>query len=191
MEMEEPQGKKSPWRKTDTLEAEMAGLGDRTALVKDLNLSDYLEILSFQQVVLHRQAAAYVRAFWENQMYHNQRKPVTDRSQLSCRIRLKDDSVYPEWYWNYWVSGTNDKGEPCRRPKGQHIRRGGKGYSYPIQTLLRHSRDWEHEMVTKTEEALTHIRRQNHYLAKARQSIREAIKSCGALESLDESRKDS
>ncbi|TRO78314.1 conjugative transfer protein MobI(A/C) [Desulfuromonas acetexigens] len=183
--------KKSPWRKTETLEAEMAGLGDRTYVVKDLNLEDYLEILSYQVVVLKQQAASYIDPYWENQMRENQRRPVTDRSQLSCRIRLKNDSVYPEWYWNYWVSGTNDKGEPCRRPKGQHIRRGGKGYSYPIQTLLRHSRDWEHEMVTKTEEALTHIRRQNHYLAKARQSIREAIKSCGALESLDESRKDS
>lgn len=186
MEMEEAEiggGKKSPWRKTDNLEAEMAELGDRTVLVKDINLSDYLEILSFQQVVLHRQAAAHVRAYWENQMYHNQRKPVTDRSQLSCRVRLKGDSVYPEWYWNYWVPGKNKKGEPCRRPIGKHISR-GKGYSYPIQTLLRHSREWEHELVVKTEEALTLVRRQNHFLVQARQNIREAMKAREALEKL-------
>lgn len=183
--------KKSPWRKTETLEAEMAGLGDRTYVVKDLNLEDYLEILSYQVVVLKQQAASYIDPYWENQMRENQRRPVTDRSQLSCRIRLKNDSVYPEWYWNYWVSGKNDKGEPCRFPNGKHIRRGGKGYSYPIQTLLRHSRDWEYDRVVRTEEALALVRRQNHFLAQARQSIREVIKAREALESLDESRKDS
>ena len=108
--------KKSPWRKTETLEAEMAGLGDRTYVVKDLNLEDYLEIISYQVVILKQQAASYIDPYWENQMRENQRRPVTDRSQLSCRIRLKNDSVYPEWYWNYWVSGKNDKGENCRFP---------------------------------------------------------------------------
>jgi len=182
--------KKSPWRKTETLEAEMAGLGDRTYVVKDLNLEDYLEILSYQVVVLKQQAASYIDPYWENQMRENQRRPVTDRSQLSCRIRLKNDSVYPEWYWNYWVSGKNDEGEPCRRPNGKHIRR-GKGFSYPIQTLLRRSRDWEYDRVVKTEEALTLIRKQNHYLAQARKSLREAMKVREALEKLDENRKTS
>ena len=45
--------------------------------------------------------------------------------------------------------------------------------------------------MVQTEEALTLIRKQNHYLAQARKSIREVIKARETLEKFTESRKTS
>lgn len=185
-DVEESSGeeKKSPWKSTETLEEEFASLGKRTFTVEDLGLDDHLEVLTYQQLELKRQGEAYIDAFWKNQIRENAARPITDRSNLSCRMRLKGDSIYLEWYWNFWVQGKAKDGSPCRKPMSKHISR-GKGYSYPIKTLLRHSAEWEYDLVVRTEEALTHIRRQNYYLAQARQAIREAAKSRAALDNID------
>jgi hypothetical protein len=63
-DVEESSGeeKKSPWKKTDTLEEEFASLGKRTFAVEDLGLDDHLEMLVYQQLELKRQGEAYIGA---------------------------------------------------------------------------------------------------------------------------------
>lgn len=172
------------WKKVKEMDHAFAGLGKKAFTVEEISLEDLLEIHSYQQLEMKLQAEHHLKNFWEFHIANNDKKPLTEKSQLGCRMRIKGDSIYLEWYWNYWVNGKDDKGKACRKPISKYISR-GKGFSYPIKTLLKHSAPWEYDMVEQTEAALTLIRRQNHFLSLSRQNIREAQKSRETLDAMD------
>jgi len=183
--MDNVEKKPSGWRMRENEEPRAAAMAGKTYAAEEMDLQDLLDLVGYQITELKAQAKVHLDNFWDCHMGANAGKSLSEKSTLGCRMRLKGDSIYLEWFHNYWHRGISKKtGLEGQIPHSKYISR-GKGFSYPIKTLLRYSREWEYDTVIRTEEAFTLIRRQNHFLAQARQNIREVMKSREALDVLD------
>lgn len=168
-----PEKGKTVWEQEDLFDRLMEKLGERSYRICDLNLDDLLEIITWQIYPLKKQAREILDNYFDAHITGNKlHKRYQDKSVLGCRMRIKGSSIYLEWFFNTWVKLADGRNKPF----STYIKR-GKGMSYSQNTLLRYAKDWEVDLVLETEQAFAQIRRQNHFLAKARQNIREMKKS--------------
>lgn len=160
------------WHQETKIERDLEALGEKTFRVGSLNLGDLSEVISWQIAPLRQQARELLDAFWLGHENGNKERGFANKSILGCRMRTKGDSIYLEWFYNRWVKMPGGKSKPF----STYIKR-GKGLSYTPASLLHHAKDWEVELVLATEAGFALVRRQNQYLAMARQNVREAKKS--------------
>jgi hypothetical protein len=160
------------WKKEQEQDAALAAFGEKTFQVGSLELEELVEIMGWQVSRLKEQARALLDTYWANHLKENEKRQLTEKSVMGCRMRLKGDSIYLEWFFNRWVKRPDGKNKPF----STYLKR-GKGMSYSPSTLLRHAKDWEADLILETEEGFALVRRQNHFLSQARQNVREAMKS--------------
>lgn len=106
-------------------------------------------------------------SYWEHHML-DRPQASSQPSALGCRVRLKGDSIYIEWYFNRW----RKKRGGGYQPLSVHIAKPGRSFSYSLSKLYAHAPQWEHDMVRNTEAVFANLRRQNHQLTQIRRSVR-------------------
>ena len=170
-------GRMTVWKREEAHDAELRKLGAKQVTIGELDYEGLLEVIGWQVSSLKEQARELLMSFWLEHVNENKKHNVSDKSVLGCRMRTKGDGIYLEWFFNRWVKLTSGKNKPF----STYLKR-GKGMSYSSAVLLKHARSWEVELVLATEAGFAQVRRQNHYLAQARQCIREAIKARNKLQ---------
>ena len=149
-----------------------------------LDLEELLAQVEGQTLYVKEQAQLWVDNFLEqhvsgNKLSTKDKNGEKNRSLLFCRCRTKGDSIYLEWYFNFWRKGKRGK------PLASYIKHPERGHSYTIEVLLKHSAPWEYEIVKRTELAFMSLRKRNFHLAKSRFQLREALKAELTLECLN------
>lgn len=159
-------------QKEQKVDQELETLGRRNINIGDIDLNGLVDVISWQISPLRQQAKSLLDTFWLGHEEGNKGRAFSDKSVLGCRMRTKGDSIYLEWFFNRWVKLPNGKSQPF----STYIKH-GKSLSYTPASLLRHAKEWEIELVLSTEAGFALVRRQNQFLAMARQNVREAKKS--------------
>ena len=170
----------SPWKNEWDLEEEFEEYSKTQYLAGEMDLEEVLEALSWQTVRLMKRARIILDGYWLMHLKENKKRRLSDKSVMGCRARIKGNSLYLEWYFDRWVQTKEKKNKPLSTT----LKR-GKGYLYKPAVLLKHAQPWETQFILGIEKDFAAIRRQNRFLALARNNIREAIKSRDKLSVAD------
>jgi len=126
-------------------------------------------------------AQAIIDERWQQVLQYERSNPGWEnRSMLSLRCYRNGNNIRLEWSGIKWVKKT--KGKPMRFHV--HINR-GSGYSYSLAKLSPFAKEWEIELIEKTEEELVLLRREAYHLNRMLISLRHAENLAENLDSKD------
>lgn len=142
------------------IEAELLFIHERTA-----NIRAHLE----------NKAQACVQDYWDFHWQNNPEMDVDNKSRMGVRVFRKNaETPYFSilWYWNKYI--IDNKGK--RHTFSNHIHKGRTKLTYARQTLLKHARDWEADVIVEVESRCADIRRQLQDLNKAEAALKRMLK---------------
>jgi hypothetical protein len=139
------------------------------------SLYSLLDAVELQTERLELDAKQLVNDFFGHHVNGN-KKHKGDNSFLFCTCKVREDSIYLEWYYNFWKKGSTTRrfSKYIKKPKDKN--------EYTISTLLKHSAPWEHDEVRRTEHLFSLIRKQNESLTRIRRNLRDVIKNAEAYD---------
>lgn len=126
--------KSTPWKNEFDLEDEFEEYST-TQYLGEIDLEEVLEVLSWQTVRLMKRARILLDGYWEMHLKENQRRKLSDKSVMGCRMRINGDSIYLEWFHNRWVQTAEKKNKPLSTT----LKR-GKALTYTPAVLLKRAK---------------------------------------------------
>lgn len=99
---------------------------------------------------------------------------LKERGNLACYAHCRKETlpVYVEWATFRWTKNKEGKLLPFYK----NLKKPARGWSYNINTLMKHAHEDALERVKKTEYKFTAIRKINHHLTRTRFHLRECLK---------------
>jgi hypothetical protein len=124
--------------------------------------------------------------FWNLRKAGNEIRKKGERSIMGCRVRKKTGgSLEICWYVNNSSRYTEDN----PRIFSEHISRGNT-YKYSNASLKKKSKDWEVDMILKTEEIYAKIREEMADISEINRKIKVMIRRDQKIEIMDEQAED-
>lgn len=122
---------------------------------------------------LYERAVSVADKFWDFVYQQDQRLDWEKRSRLFLRVRKTGNSIRIEWYEVKWV-GSRAKNN--RRSLRVYIAKPRGQFRYSATKLTALARDWEADMVLKTEDTMAEFRREARAVTLAILAIRPLVR---------------
>ncbi len=108
-----------------------------------------------------------IKSYWETLKYENaQRTNLHEQSRLGVRKRLRRQSMTFEWFATQFYKHDGEQ-----KAKWVHIDK-PRGTNYNLNTLKKHCKGWEVDLVFDTEERLREFRKEVVELLDMRRSLK-------------------
>ncbi|MCQ8117753.1 conjugative transfer protein MobI(A/C) [Methylomonas rosea] len=126
-----------------------------------------IEWLAANVESLHGQARMLVDDYWRRAGQERKKYPASQRGRLGVRIRRRESaySFTIEWFL---IASLSIDGQT--QTVTQYLKK-GKGYSYPLQHVLKKEPDWEASLVEEFETEFADLRKQVDLLGKFRDAF--------------------
>ena len=124
-----------------------------------------LEALDKRVEELELVARAAANKYWSFRSLCNEGRKY-DRSKIGCRVIPRDGYFTITWFVN------KTKNPKTFKPYSEYIRKGKDSPKYPMTALRKEARDWDYEMVQKTENLFATIREQLSIVTELRRKYK-------------------
>ncbi len=94
----------------------------------------------------------------------NKNRTWEEKSVLFAQARARDNALTVTWHEVHWYGSKELK---TRRMEKRVITKPKTKYGYNMDTLLKHAKPWELELVSEVEQQLIPLRREAAFIAKA------------------------